>query len=145
MALCRLAEHFDFANQPGLAPPIQAKAKQAAQLFGQVTYKANVREDLAHIAGRWWEYQQRPSDGIFLAGWVQKTQPAGNRTLCWVKLNEQSTVAAIPVLIDEQRYQTGDPIGVVGSVVSNPSELPPGFSGQQVVGAEYVFGLQMDR
>ncbi|NOZ40889.1 MAG: hypothetical protein GXP24_11780 [Planctomycetes bacterium] len=138
MALCRLAEHFEFAQQRGLAPAGQAKARQAEQLYQRMASQANLRNDLAHIAGRWWEYDERPSPGIFLAGVVQKAEPAGDGTLCWIKLSEQSTVPAIPVWLKQGLFQTGDPIGIVGSVISDPDNFPQGFSGgKQMVMAEY--------
>ncbi|MGI9427827.1 MAG: hypothetical protein ACR2NM_04170, partial [Bythopirellula sp.] len=144
MALCRLAEHFDFAKQLGLAPSIHAKAKQAARLFGQVTFQAQVRRDLAHIAGRWWGYDQRPSQGIFLAGVVQEVEPAESHTLCWVKLSPPSTVAAIPVLL-AQPYEPGDQIGVVGSIVADAVSPPPSVAGGKFVRAEYTYALQVSQ
>jgi len=145
MALCRLAEHFDFAQQLGLAPSVQAKVRQALQLYESATSQAKHRQELSHIASRWWEYEQRPSAGIFLTGQVQKTQPAGTGMLCWVKLSEQSptaeTAEAIPVMFNHQRYQTGDQIGVVGSVISSPSEVFSGLSVRRVVRASYDFQL----
>jgi len=141
VVLCRLAEHFDFAQHPGLAPAMQAKARQAAQLYLQATRQANYRQDLSHIAARWWEYRQRPSRGIFLAGHVGQTVSVESGTLCWVKLGRQATVPEIPVLFKHQGYQTGEQIGVVGSVISSPSDLPAGFSGPQIVKADYDFQL----
>lgn len=141
MAFCRLAENFDFAYQPGLAPSVQDKIREARQLFQEVTSQANYRQELSHIASRWWEYAQRPTPGIFLAGQVEKTQPFGEGTLCWVKLSGKSTLEPIPVLFKIVRYQIGDPIGVVGRVTANPSEILAGFSGQQLVLAEFGFRL----
>lgn len=141
MAFCRLAERFDLANQPGLDPTTLAKARQAAQLYQRVTSQPNLRQELAHIAGRWWEFAKRPNSGIVLAGQVQETRSTADGTICWVKLSEQSTVPAIPVRFEHSRFQTGDQIGVVGRVVSSPSELPEGVSAQPVVRAEYGYDL----
>lgn len=135
MAFCRLAERFAFAKQPGLAPAVQVKAKEAARIFGQVTYQASARRDLARVAQRWWEYEQRPSKGIFLAGWVQSTQPVEGGTLCWISLSEQASAGPIPVLLKHERYQTGDQIGVVGSVavdLSSSFAKLPGIEGKMV-------------
>jgi len=144
MALCRLAEHFDFARQPGLAPPVLAKIQQAEQLYRQLSNDAGVRQQLSHIASRWWEYEQRPSQGIFLTGQIQKTQiqqmkPAGTATLCWVRLTESQVV---PVLLKHSRYQTGDSIGVVGKVVGSPSKSLANFGVDlaKIVEAEYSYG-----
>ncbi len=142
MALCRLAEQIDFAQQLGLAPAVQAKASQALQIYQRTASQADLSHDLAHIAGRWWEYDKRPSPGIFLSGEVQETQPVGSGMLCWVKLSEQSTVPAIPIWFKHDRYQTGDRIGIVGSVVTDPDNIPQGFSGNQVVIAGYSFAPQ---
>ena len=141
MAFCRLAEHFDFARQSGLAPGVLADVEQARQLYQQAAEQAEVRQDLAHIAGRWWEYEKRPSHGIFLVGEVEETLPAGDGTLCWVKPGGDMTAPAIPVWLTHGRYKAGDQIGVVGSVISDAGDLPPGFSGRQAVGASYDFAL----
>lgn len=141
IALCRLAEHFDFVQQPGLAPEVQAKVEKARQLFRRAAEQANIRQDLAHIAGRWWEYDKRPSPGIFLVGEVEETLPAGDGTLCWVKLGGEMTAPAIPVWLTHGRYQPGDQIGVVGSVITDPADLPPSFTGAQAVDANYDFAL----
>ncbi len=145
MALCRLAEHFDFAQQRGLAPATQAEARQAEQLFQRIASQANLRQDLARIAGRWWEYDKRPSAGIFLAGEVQEAESAGGGTLCFVKLGEQSSVPVILVWFKNAQYQNGEQIGVVGRIITEPSELPPGVSYGQVVQAEYSFALESSR
>ena len=141
MAFCRLAEHFDFARQPGLAPRVQAEVEQARQLYQQAAEHAEVRQDLAHIAGRWWEYDKRSSPGIFLVGEVEETLPAGDGTLCWVKPGGDMTAPAIPVWLTHGRYKAGDRIGVVGRVISDAGDLPPGFSVRQAVGALYDFAL----
>jgi len=143
IALCQLAEHFAFAQQPGLAPAVQAKARQAAELYLQATRQANSRQDLSHISARWWEYGQRPSAGIFLAGHVGEMAAVEAGTLCWVKLDNSSTVPEIPVLFKQPGFQAGDQIGVVGSVISSPADLPAGFSGRQIVKADYGFQLLM--
>ncbi len=145
MALCRLAEHLDFTQQLDLAPAVQTKAKQALQLYQRTASQTNLQHDLAHIAGRWWEYDKRPNPGIFLTGEVQQAQPEGDGTLCWVKLGGQTTVPAIPVWFKQGHFQTGDLLGVVGSVLVNPDDFPAGFSGGQVVGAEYGFTVQSSR
>ena len=142
MAFCRLAEHFDFTKQLGLAPRVQGDVEQARQLYQQAAEQADVRQDFAHIAGRWWEYDKRSSPGIFLIGEVEETLPAGDGTLCWVKPGGDMTAPAIPVWLRHGQYEAGDQIGVVGSVISDAGDLPPGFSGRQAVDANYDFALQ---
>lgn len=141
IALCQLAEHFDFAQQPGLAPAMQTKVEQAKQLFRRAGEQVKIRQDLAHIAGRWWEYDKRPSPGIFLIGEVEEALPTGDGTLCWVKPGGEMTSPAIPVWFTHGRYQAGDQIGVVGSVITNPTDMPPDFTGNQVIEANYDFAL----
>ena len=141
MDLCRLAEHFDFARHPGIAPNAQAKAEQAVQLFQRVARESHVRQDLAHIAGRWWEYDKRPTSGIFLSGRVEATDLVGTSNICWVKLDTQTTAAAIPVWVKRGRFQPGESIGVVGRVLTDGGQLPQGLSEPQVVACEYAYRL----
>jgi|GEM_PF-6455164 len=140
MTLCRLAEHFHFAQQPALAPVWQRKARQAELLFQQAAADAEARRDLSLITSQWWEYNPRPNNGIFFTGQIQKTQLATGGTLCWVKMDEQSTVA-IPVLMKHKHFQQGDQIGVVGRVVASYDDIPAGLSARQVVAAEHSFVL----
>ena len=142
MALCRLAEHVDFAKQPALAPTLRAKGRQAKQLFQRAIFEADDPHDLAHISGSWWEHSERPNSGIFLAGKVQEAESAGGGTLCFVKLSEQANVPVVGVWCKTGRYQNGDQIGVVGRVVTEPSEHPPGVSYGPLVHAEYSFALE---
>lgn len=141
MALCRLSEHFDFAQQPGLAPGIEAKVREAKQLYRMATNTAAVRRDLAHIAGRWWEYEQRPSPGIFLAGQVTDVEQADGGTLCWVQLGNSASSPKIPVWSTGNQLQVDDQVGVVGRVTPAPSGRPQGFVGGHVVKMSHGFAL----
>ena len=147
MAFCRLAEHFDFAQQPGLTPAVEVKARQARQLYRSATGRANYRQELSHIASRWWGYPQRPNSGIFLAGQVEETQPTRTGALCWVKLSDYSVAEAIPVLLKHRGLVIGDQVGVVGSVISSPSELLAGWDAnvKKIVVAQYDYPLDADQ
>ncbi len=141
MKLCALAEQFDFAKQLGLAPPLQTKATQAEQLFEQLTGSAQVREELAHIASRWWEYEKRPNFGIFFSGRIHRSQASEAGQLCWIQLSANSPTELVPVWMKQGSFQKGEPVAVVGRVLSDSNDLPRGFSGKQLVGAELVFPL----
>ena len=142
MALCRLAEHFDFAQQPGLAPQVLEKVRRAEQLYQHISADAGARQQLSHIASRWWDYQQRPSQGIFLMGQVQEIrqemQTVGTASLCWIQLEG---AAKVPVRIRHTRFQTGDFVGVVGKVVDRPKNSQPGVAAdlEKIVEAEYSY------
>lgn len=141
MAVCRLSEHFDFAQQPGLSPAVAAKVREATKLFQDATSDQPSRQELAHIAGRWWEYDQRVSSGIFFSGQVQQASRTAEGTLCWVQLDDPSTMATIPVWVESGRFRQGDRVGVVGRVIASPSGLPQDFTGSNVVSLSYGFSL----
>lgn len=141
MALCRLAEQFGFAKQPGLAPGIDAKVREAKQLYRMATSTAAVRRDLAHIAGRWWEYEQRPSPGIFFAGQVAEVESADGGAIYWVQLGNSASSPKIPVWSAGDQLQAGDQVGVVGRIAPAPSGRPQGFAGKQVVKMSHSFAL----
>lgn len=141
MAICRLSEHFNFAQQPGLAPGVEAKVREAKQLYRMATNTVPVRRDLAHIAGRWWEYEQRPSPGIFFAGQVAEVESADGGAIYWVQLDNSVSSPKIPVWSAGDQLQAGDQVGVVGRIAPAPSGRPQGFAGKQVVKMSHSFAL----
>lgn len=141
MAICQLSEYFDFAQQPALAPILTEKVRVAKQLFFDATADERNRQDLAHIAGQWWRYEKRNNSGIFFTGQVQQVNQTDEGAICWVQLSDGSTTQPIPVWIEENQFQRGDRVGVVGRLITEPSELPPKFTGAQVVRMSHGFVL----
>lgn len=141
MALCRLSEYFDFSQQPGLSPTIEAKVREAVKLFMDAAGDVRLRNDLAHIAGRWWDYQQRPNAGIFFTGRVREAKRTDQGTLCWVQLGDSASSSTIPVWVKSGRFQVDDQVGVVGRLIASPDGLPQDFTGTQVVKLLHSFAL----
>ena len=139
MTLCQLAEQFDFANQPGLSPPLQAQVGNAQELFGKLLFDAKIHDDLAKIASTWWGHSSRSNQGIILTGQVQKIHPLGNQTLCLVAPGGHSTLTAIPVLVERPAITVGTHIGVVGRIASQ-SESPLAAHGLKL--PQVVLSLQ---
>jgi len=139
MSLCQLAEQFDFANQPGLSPPLQAQVGTAQELFGKLFFNAETHDDLAKIASRWWGHPGRSNQGILLTGQVQKVHPLGNQTLCLVAPGGHSTLTAIPVLVERPAITVGTHIGVIGRIASQ-SESPLAAHGLEL--PQVVLSLQ---
>ncbi|MEM8945649.1 MAG: hypothetical protein AAGD11_10740 [Planctomycetota bacterium] len=142
MKLCKLAEHFDFAKQLGLAPTVEAKSVYAQQLLANTIGNRPNRPNLDHIAGRWWEYAERPNAGILFGGKVVAADPADAGTICWVQLENASSKLAIPVWVsDANDFKVGDSLGVVGRIVSAADNLPADFEGNQIVRLLHSFAL----
>lgn len=141
MAICQLSEHFDFARQPALSPAIQHKVHVAKKLFVDATTDDRNRKDLAHIAGQWWRYDKRNNAGIFFTGQVQQVNPTDEGAICWVQLGDPTTTQSIPVWVEENQFQSGDRVGVVGRLITEPSELPREFTDTQIVRMAHGFVL----
>ena len=141
MSICQLSEHFDFARQPALSPAVQRKVDVATKLFLDATTHERNRQDLAHIAGQWWRYDKRNNAGIFFTGQVQKVNPTEEGDICWVQLSDASTTQSIPVWMEENQFQSGDQIGVVGRLITAPDELPREFTHTQIVRMSHGFVL----
>ncbi len=139
MKICQLAEHFDFIQQLGLAPAVDAQTRAATRLMQDLLADDSAREELAHIASRWWEYDKRPNAGIVFVGQVQRTESTDVGTLCWLQLGE--TTPTIPVLVSDDGFRTGDRVGIVGRVIAAPGGLPQDFTGTQVVSPWHDFAL----
>ena len=141
MAICQLSEHFDFARQPALSPAIQHKVNVAKKLFVDATTDDRNRKDLAHIAGQWWRYDKRNNAGIFFTGLIQQVNPTDEGAICWVQLGDPTTTQSIPVWIEETQFRSGDRVGVVGQLITDPSELPREFADTQIVRMSHGFVL----
>ena len=141
MAFCRLAERFDFVNELGLAADAQHQAALAQALFRTTAATAAPQNDFAVIVARWWQHLERPNQGIFLVGRIQDVQTVSTHTLCQVAVVHAAESTLIPVLLDEETYQAGDQIGVVGTVVAEPRTVLRDFPAEvpQVVVAQDSF------
>ena len=115
MTLCHLAEQFDFANQLGLAPHLEAKANEAKRIMRDAITSPSGKQGLAHVAGRWWEYAERPSAGILFGGQVVQVDALSTGSVCWVQLETMTPQAKIPVWVEAGSYRVGDTLGVVGT------------------------------
>ena len=145
-ALCQLAEHFDFVDQPGLDPDTQTQASLAKGLYRIVTDDAKTRRDLAHIAAQWWQYDRRPNEGILLAGRIEQLQAVGQQTLGTVVVGDPEAGLPIPVLLAAGTYSVGEQIGVVGRIVANPRDSIQGYDGdaEPIVAAQYSYRLDAE-
>jgi len=143
MALCRLAEHFAFADQLALSPQAREQIRLGNELFREATSRATALGDLTHIASRWWEYDQRSSLGIFFVGRIGDVNLMGSHALCQVVLPGRPALQ-IPVLFDEVPYGTGELIAVVGTV--NSGTVPQGAAAevapQQIVISQVSYAVQ---
>jgi len=128
MALCRLAEHFDFVREASLDDDTRSLALSAQSLLRATAGQTAARNDFAWIVSRWWQHQARPNQGVFLVGRIQDIEAMGSRTLCQVAVVHAAELTLIPVLLPDAAYQEGDQIGVVGTIVTEPRTVIPGFT-----------------
>jgi hypothetical protein len=128
MALCRLAERFDFVHAANLGDDARREALSAQSLLRTLAGEKAARYDLALIASRWWQHQARSNQGVFLVGRIQDIEAMGSRTLCQVAVVYAQESTLIPVLLPEAAYQVGDQIGIVGTIVTEPRTVIPGFT-----------------
>ncbi len=128
MALCRLAERFDFVRAANLDDDARSEALSAQSLLRTLAGEKAARNDLALIVSRWWQHQARSNQGVFLVGRIQDIEAMGSGTLCQVAVVYAQESTLIPVLLPEAAYQVGDQIGVVGTIVTEPRTVIPGFT-----------------
>lgn len=133
MAFARLAERFDFVNDLDLDADAQHAASLAQALFRTTAATAARQSDFAIVITRWWQHLDRPHQGIFLVGRVQDCESVGDHTVYHVAVVHKQASTLIPVLLDsldadEQSHQVGDEIGVVGTIVTQPRKVIPGFN-----------------
>ncbi len=144
MAVCRLAQEIEWIREPSLDANSQTQIAAAQAIFDGIATEGSALRDLASIVSRWWGYEARPNQGIFLVGQIRNVQPLGGQTLCYVALDEPSTATVIPVLLDRPPAQGASRILVVGKIVAQPQSNLQGFAVDlpQVVVAPYSRTLQ---
>lgn len=146
MALCRLAERFDFAHELGLAPGAEREAADARAFLRTTAATVAQQADFAVIVTRWWQHHDRTTPGIFLTGRVADIQTVGSQTLAQVAIVLPEETTLIPVLMSATDVRVGDEIGVVGTVVADPQKALPGFPAAlpQLVAAQEAFAVSLD-
>jgi hypothetical protein len=146
MALCRLAERFDFARDLALGPEAEREAARAGALFRTAAASAAAQRDFAFIITRWWQHAERPTQGIFLTGRVEEVEPIGDLTLYHVEVALPDEKTLIPVLAERATFEEGDPIAVVGTIVANPRQKLRDFplNLPQLAVAQDVFAIALN-
>ncbi|MCA9235420.1 MAG: hypothetical protein KDA44_08100 [Planctomycetales bacterium] len=128
MTICQLAQQLEMASLPGLDTESQAEAAAAVDLFDTLPSHTTALADWASITSRWWGYEARPNQGIFLVGRIQNVQALGNYALCSVALDEPAAATRIPVLLEQPPGENGERIVVVGRIVAQPQSNLQGFT-----------------
>ncbi|TWU28202.1 hypothetical protein [Bythopirellula polymerisocia] len=141
ISLCRLADKCSFMNQPGHSAEDADHVAEAQELLETTFSSPDVLADLPQIAGPWWEFVSRPSPGIVLTGSVERVEKTAAGSLAHVKLGEMG--ASISVLLGGDSPHLGTQLGVVGSIVSDPSSKIPALSGlsEPIVVAHFSFPI----
>jgi len=126
IALCQLAERIDFVQAANLNAAARDEALSAQALFRALAKQASVQNDLALIASRWWQHQDRSNRGIYLVGKLLSVEAHGSYILGQMSVVHGGEPTLIPVLLPAgSTFQAGDRIGVVGTILDQPSnEIP---------------------
>ena len=140
MAMCKLAEQFDFVHHQGLPPEAQTEVQSGQALFQQLFNNSDINNDLAKVASLWWEHQGRANQGILLTGTVQDTQPIQGGSLCHLVPGGNQALAAIPVLINRPNVAVGSRLGIVGRILPQDD---PALAGLGVDLSQAVVSLQI--
>lgn len=129
MAFCRLAERIDFIRDANLDEDARNQASSAQSLFRTLAGQTAAQNDLALITLRWWQHPTRTNQGIFFVGRVQEVETMGSHALCQVAVVHAAESTLIPVLLPmETARQVGEQIGVVGTIITEPHTVLPGFT-----------------
>jgi hypothetical protein len=143
MALAKMADKMSYLSQFLPTPADSAAAQAATELVEKALRDAVVQRDLPQIALRWWQYEDRPSDGMVLLGKVARLKTTDAGTLAYVSLGDESVAPDIPVLLGRADHLEGQLIGVAGTIERNLSErlaLRDNSVGGAVI-AHYSFAL----
>jgi DNA-directed RNA polymerase subunit RPC12/RpoP len=145
MTFAKLAEKFSYINQPGQTLDQAAQAALAQQLIRTTLRKDVVKRDLPQIALRWWQYPERPSNGIVLIGKIERLDTTDAGTVAIASLGIDGVAPSVPILLGNTEHQEGDIIGVVGTIMVNPVEqlgdVDPGLGPLLI--SQYSFPLEL--
>lgn len=146
MTLCALAERMEIIDHPRLNPRALSLLLQSKHFFRKAAGDVTGQGDLAQVVNRWWLYEQRPNQGLFLAGRIQKGIRAGEKVVYLLQLDESAELEPIPLVVDEHQFPIGSRIGAAGMIVNDaPGEIPGYDAGyNKVVESYFSFSLEAD-
>ncbi len=128
--LSYLAELVTFADSQSHPAETQALLQQAERLFGDILARPKTRNEVAYITSKWLDSPHRRFGGVFLAGNVTKQSSGAAVVECQLDMGAGNllTVLARDSAI-ERLAGSGQPVGVVGSVIDHPAERINGYIG----------------
>jgi hypothetical protein len=145
MTFAKLAEKFSYINQPGQTLDQSAQAALAQQLIRTTLRKDIVKRDLPQIALRWWQYPERPSNGLVLIGKIERLDTTDAGIVAIASLGIDGVAPSIPILLGNTEHQEGDIVGIVGTIMVNPAEqlgsVDPGLGPLLI--SQYSFPLEL--
>jgi hypothetical protein len=128
--LSYLAELVTFVDSQSRPAETQALLQEAEHLFGDILARPKTRNEVAYITSKWLDSPHRRFGGLFLAGIVTK-QSSGVAVVEYqldMGAGNLLTVLARDSVI-ERLAGSGQPVGVVGSVIDHPAERISGYTG----------------
>ncbi|MCA9258175.1 MAG: hypothetical protein KDA61_03190 [Planctomycetales bacterium] len=141
MTLCELARTLTMLERVEMKFQVVSQLSVAKELLRGIMARETNREALSQIAGRWWEYRDRPSPGIFFVGRIRDANAMGRWTLLDVEVSWATGSVQAPVLCDSLKFAIGDELAVIGAVVDDPAVAIEGYEGSapQLVLAGHAF------
>lgn len=138
VVLCQAAESLTFV--PNEALPMATR--QSAERFFKLTLQdSKARDEIGQIALRWVEYPSRPHGGIFFAGQVLSSRKSGAAHELELELPQGQTLT---VLTPDEPGSNSNLVGVIGSIVENPTARISGYAGtaDRVVWSRMVLPIE---
>lgn len=143
--LCDLAEALTFYDTSSATGAGKELQHAADDLFSQTLANPHTREEVARIATIWIDSPHRRHGGVFLAGNLSGGEIAGALYEYRLTSSDGSPlVVLLPEPLAAQLESAGQTVVVVGSIVEQPAEKIPGYTGSasRALWASRVLPLQ---
>ena len=125
--LAELATFVDSAAQPQRA---QALQQDVEALFRNTMSNPQTRNEISYIAAKWMDSPHRSIGGVFLAGSIASQRTEGPVVEFQIDSGSGAPLTVLaPAAMAERLNSSGQPVGIVGSIIDDPAARISGYTG----------------
>jgi hypothetical protein len=128
--LCDLAQIVTFCDDASAGDRLNELRRDAEEVFKTILTTPHAQAEVAQIAAIWIGSPHRQHGGVFLAGTIHGGEIAGDTYEYQLSTEAGGDLKLLlPRPLDTHVAAAGHPVGIVGSIVDNPTSKISGYTG----------------